>query len=191
MFSRRMWTVILTVMLVPVIPAAQARGPRLSLEGLERLSGLASESVDVSLDTSLLGLALRFLDADNQEERALKAVAGGLQGIYVRSYQFEKDGAYPTGDVDAIRRQLASPGWSRLVGVKSRKEGSDVDVYLWLEDGHARGLGILSSGPREVTVVNILGAIELDQLRRLEGLGVPKLEIEKKTDKRASPPRED
>jgi hypothetical protein len=28
-------------------------------------------------------------------------------------------------------------------------------------------------------VVNILGAIELDQLRKLEGLGVPRIEIEK------------
>jgi hypothetical protein len=183
MFSRRVWTVVLTVMLVPVIPAAQERGPQLALGGLDRLSSLANETVNLSLDTSLLGLALRFLDAGNDEERALKALAGGLKGIYVRSYTFDTDGAYPSAEVEAIRRQLSGPGWSRLVGVKSRREGADVDVYLWLDGGRAQGLGILASGPRELTVVNILGTIELDQLRRLEGLGVPKLEIERKGDK--------
>ena len=47
------------------------------------------------------------------------------------------------------------------------------------------GLGILATEPRRFTVVNIVGAIDLDQLRRLEGFGLPRLDLEKSKDKAA------
>ena len=64
-----LWTVALTVWLVPVMSAvlsgglaAQTPGPRMPLGGLEKLAAAASETVDVSLDAGLLALAARFID---------------------------------------------------------------------------------------------------------------------------------
>jgi hypothetical protein len=70
-----------------------------------------------------------------------------------------------------------------MAGVRSRREHADVDVYLWLDGDRVGGLGILASEPRRFTIVNIVGTIDLDQLRRLEGLGLPRLDLEKSKDK--------
>jgi hypothetical protein len=184
---RKLWTVALTAWLVPVMSgvlsgglAAQTAGPRLPFAGLEKIAAAASETVDVSLDTGLLALAARFMDDTGDEDQVnVKGMLSGLKGVYVRSYEFGVDGAYSQADVDAIRRQLAAPGWSRMAGVRSSKDRADVDVYLWLDGATIGGLGILATEPRRFTVVNIVGAIDLDQLRRLEGFGLPKLGLER------------
>jgi len=184
------WTAALTVWLVPVMSAvlsgglaAQTPGPRMPLAGLEKLAAAASETVDVSLDTTLLALAARFMDDGDGDDAAVKAMLSGLKGIYVRSYEFGADGAFGPAEVEMIRRQLAAPGWSRMAGVRSKRENSDVDVYLWADGATIGGLGILATEPRRFTVVNIVGAIDLDQLRRLEGFGLPRLDLEKSKDK--------
>jgi hypothetical protein len=163
--------------------AAQTPGPRMPLAGLEKLAASASETVDVSLDAGLLALAARFIDDGEGEDAAVKAMLSGLKGVYVRSYEFGADGAFGPADVEMIRRQLAAPGWSRMAGVRSKKENADVDVYLWVDGSKIGGLGILATEPRRFTVVNIVGTIDLDQLRRLEGLGLPRLDLEQGKDK--------
>jgi hypothetical protein len=172
-------TIALTVMLVPVISAAQ--GPRLKLPDFSALAQKATEDVDISLDTGLLGLAARFMDADDDEEKAVKELLTNLKGVYVRSFEFDSDGQYNRSDLDTIRRQFSDPGWNRLVGVRSRRERTDVDVYVWMDGKKPGGIAVLASEPRQLTIVNLIGAIDLDVLRRLDGeLGIPKLDLEKK-----------
>ena len=66
-----------------------------------------------------------------------------------------------------------------MVGARSRKENTNVKVYILVDGGKAKSLAIIASEPREFTVVNIIGNIDLEQLHDLEGnFGVPKLEIE-------------
>ena len=113
------------------------------------------------------------------DEAAAKKVCTSLTGIYVRKFSFDSDYAYPKADIDGIRRQLSAPGWSRIVEARSRKEQTDVDVYLLIEGGKARGLAVIASEPREFAiVVNIVGSIDLEQLHDLEGqFGIPELEM--------------
>jgi hypothetical protein len=41
------------------------------------------------------------------------------------------------------------------------------------------GLAIIASEPRELTIVNIVGSVDLQKLHQLEGhFGVPKLQLE-------------
>ena len=84
-----------------------------------------------------------------------------------------------------MRRQLNAPGWSRIVEARSQKENTDVDVYMLIDGGKAQGLAVIASEPREFTIVNIVGNIDLEQLHDLEKLGVPDLEIE--TGKKPAP----
>jgi hypothetical protein len=194
--KRGLWTIALTAWLVPVMSgvlggvlSAQS-GPRVTLSGLEKLQAAASETVDVSLDAGLLALAARFIDDGDKDEAAVKEMLSGLKGVYVRSFEFGADGAFGPAEVEAIRRQLSAPGWSRMAGVRSKKESADVDVYLWLDGSRIGGLGILATEPRRFTVVNIVGSIDLDHLRRLEGLGLPRLDLERKdADKDKSKPQ--
>jgi hypothetical protein len=168
--------------LISVLLAAPAFAQTRGLLKLPEMAGLAekaSESVAVTLDQNLLGLGCRFLDAGQPDEAAAKKVCQSLTGIYVRKFTFDSDYAYPKADIDGIRRQLAAPGWSRIVGARSRKDQTDVDVYLLVDGGKARGLAVIASEPREIAEVNIVGSIDLEPLNDLEGkYGVPELQIE-------------
>jgi hypothetical protein len=157
---------------------AQVKG-QLRLPEFAALADKASESVNVTLDSTLLSMGCRFLNAEDPEQAGAKKVCTGLSGIYVRSYKFDSDFAYPRADVEGVRRQLSGPGWSRIVEARSNKEKTNVDVFILVDNGKAKGLGIIASEPREFTIVNIVGSIELEDLHDLEGkFGVPNLEIE-------------
>jgi hypothetical protein len=162
----------------PQTKSAPLRG-QLLLPEFATLAGKASETVSVTLDSSLLGLGCRFLNAENPEEAQAKKLCTSLRGVYVRHFTFDKDFAYPKGDIDRVRQQLSAPGWSRIVEARSNKDNTDVDVFVLIDGDKAQGLSIIASQPREFTIVNIVGNIDLEQLHALEGkLGVPMLDIE-------------
>jgi len=54
-----------------------------------------------------------------------------------------------------------------------------VEVYLMLVGDQISGLAVLSVEDKELTVVNIVGPVDLEKLSQLEGqFGVPELGIE-------------
>lgn len=169
----RLGTIVLTIMLVPVIPAAQEA--RLQLPDFEQLAGKASEVVDITVDETMLGLAGQFM-AD-EDEGDVKALLKSLRGVYVRSYEFSEAGMYSADDVEAIRRQLGQPGWKRLVNVREQQE--QTDIYVWMKNGKPDGLAILAAEPTRLTVVNIVGAVDLEKLRDLGGsFGIPDIDLD-------------
>jgi hypothetical protein len=171
-------TILLWIFLMPGLAAA-APNARLLLPDFSALSKKASESVTITLDPNLLAMAARFLDSKDPEEAQTIEVIKGLQGIYIRSFTFDSDGAYRASDIEAIRSQLSAPGWNRLVETRSRKTHANVDIYIMVDKSQAVGLAVIASEPRQFTIVNIVGAIDLDKLHKLEGqLGVPKLDID-------------
>lgn len=163
------------------LPTQALCGPLLKLPDFDALTDKAAESVTITLDPSLLGLATRFLDPTKPEDAAAKDVIRGISGIYVRSFKFDGDFEYPLADIESVRKQLKAPGWQRLVQAQSRREQTKVDVYLSVDGGKANGLAVIASEPREFTIVNIVGSVDLDKLHKLEGqFGIPKFEIETK-----------
>src|ERR1700722_4860064 len=171
------------IALMAVVATAMAAAPdvQLNMPSFDSLAAKASDSVSITLDSALLGIAAGFLDSSKPEDAAAKELIGGLKGIYVKSYTFEKDFTYPTAEVESVRRQLAPPLWQRLVGVRSHKERANVDIYMAVEQGKANGLVIIASETREITVVNIVGPIDLQKLHKPEGkFGIPKLQLEEK-----------
>jgi hypothetical protein len=169
---------VIFALLAPALAWA-APNPKLQIPEFLGLAQKATESVSITLDPAMLGMAARFLDSNDPQDAATKEVIKGLQGIYVRSYTFDKDAAYQPADIDAVRRQLSAPGWNRLVETRSRKTGANVDIYIMIDNNRAVGLALIASEPRQFTIVNIVGAIDLDKLHKLEGqFGVPKLDID-------------
>ncbi len=138
----------------------------------------ASETVEVTLDGSMLRFALKFLSDDKSDERAVKDMVRKLDGIYVRSFEFDEDGAYDRRLVDRIKSQLG-PSWKKIVQVRSRTR-ENVEIYTDMRGEAIAGLVIISDEPRELTVVNIVGPIDLDRLADLEGkFGIPRTTKEK------------
>ena len=167
------------VLLAPSIGLAQSApapfsGARLQLDGLERLTQLASEVVNITVGPEMLSFALPFLDQD-PKQAAVKEMLSNLRGIYVRSFEFTQNTSY-TGELDAIRKQLTAPGWSRLITVDSKEERELVEVYSWREGNASGGLAIVVAEPTELTIVNIVGPIDLAKLGALEGrFGIPRV----------------
>jgi len=170
----------LTAFLLILAPALVANGQdsRIQMAGLDHLAAKASQTVDVNLDERLMRIAAKVLSDKDEDERDVKKLIAGLKGIYVKSFEFDTEGQYAAADVETIRTQLRAPGWSRLVNVTSRKQGM-LEVYLLFNGEQVGGLAVLHTDDKELTVVNIVGPVDLDKLAKLEGqLGVPELGIE-------------
>jgi hypothetical protein len=176
--------IVAALIIASLAPAACGESPpaakgQLRLPEFASLADKASESVNVTLDANLLGMGCRFLNAADPEQAEAKKLCTSLSGVFVRSFKFDEDFGYPKSDVDGVRRQLSGPGWSRIVEARSKKENTDVDVFILIEHDKAMGLAIIASEPREFTIVNIVGKIDLADLHNLEGkFGVPDLGIE-------------
>src|ERR1700684_2406036 len=144
---------IFLALMAPTLACA-APSPRLVLPEFTALAQKATESVTITLDAGLLAMAGRFLNGDDPQDAATKEILKGLQGIYVRSYTFDKDSAYQQSDIDAVRNQLSAPGWNRLVQTRSRKSQANVDIYIMVVDKAAVGLALIPREQGELTIVD-------------------------------------
>lgn len=158
---------------------AQAQDPaRLQLTALDRLEPRAEQTINITMDGKILQLAFKFLDTRKPNEAKIKEAVEGIKGIYVKSFRFEQDNMVSSADVDSIRSQLRSPVWSQLVEVRSKKEGQNIDVYTMIDGGKINGIAIIALDKRQVTVVNIVGPVDVDKLAELRGnFGIPDFDI--------------
>src|SRR5690606_31761029 len=118
------------MLLSAVLVHAAPPEARLNIPEFPGLEKRASGIVNVTLDSRLLGLAARFLDSSNPEDAAAKEVISGIAGIYVRSYTFDADFAYPTEEVERVRKQLTTSTWQQIVEARNPKERSHVNIHL-------------------------------------------------------------
>jgi hypothetical protein len=162
--------------LVIMVPLAYGQEAKLRIDHLDKLAAKASEVSDVDLEGPLLQTASKFL-SKGESDAELKELVSGLKGIYVRSFEFEKEGVYSQADLDTIRKQLQSPGWTRIVNVHSKQDKETTEIYSMLSGDKIVGLAILSAEPKELTVVNIVGPVDL---ARMGGhFGIPPMSLER------------
>jgi len=156
------------------IPAlATAQPPQLRLPSFPDLKEHATESVDLQLGWMPLHLVGWLMNDGDPDSAEVRKTLQGLKSVQIRSFEFSADYAYPQAEIDQLRAQLSSPGWSPLVQVRKRgdQEGrnrENVDIYVALEDQKVKGLVIIACEPREFTVVNIVGSIDLEQIAALQ-----------------------
>jgi hypothetical protein len=165
-----------------VLAAAQAYAQdpaKIEMNHLDRFADRADKVINVTVDQQLLQLAGSFLNPKRSPDEAkIKELILGLKGIYVKRFEFEKEGAYTLADVDSIRTQLNGPGWVKVADVRSKREGN-YDVVLMSEGSVIKGLVVLAAEPKAFTVVNVVGPIDVAKLGELEGkFGIPHLGLE-------------
>ena len=157
------------VLVCAALPA-WSQDAKLNLKNLEKLSSKAANVTDVSLDGAMLQLAAQAMDADkdaDKDEKQAKEFISKLKGVYVKVFEFDKDNQYSPQDVESIRAQLQTPGWERAVNVREEKTHETTEVYFMKEGGAIVGLAVLVAEPRELTVVNVVGPIEITRLGAL------------------------
>jgi len=162
-------------LLVPV--AASAQGARLTLSFLDRLAERASEKQEITIDKNMLqGFGGTLVPAGPKGDAA-KQILSELEGVYVRSYEFDDQKAFSMDDINAIRKQLSAPGWSRIVANEEKGKGGDFElqeVWLFNPGGKLGGVFVINAEPGELQVINIVGPIDLAKIGALGGiLGIP------------------
>lgn len=172
-----MKTLLIAIFLIlaPGFAAQAQQDSRIQMSGLDHLAAKASQTIDVNIDERLMRLASRVFDDKDEDEREVKKLVANLKGVYVKSFEFETAGQYAAADIEPIRTQLRGPGWTRLVNVTSKK-GGIIEVYLLFNGDVVGGMAVLHTDDKELTVVNIVGPVDVDKLAKLEGqLGIPDL----------------
>lgn len=158
--------------------SAKGQGARLQLDQLDVLANRASETVDVKLDEHLMQSTAKLFSGKDPDDAGIRELLRNVKGIYVKSFTFEKENEYLPSEVDSVMTQLHRDGWSKIVGVTSKKQSENVEVYLMTVAGEITGLAVVSMNPKDLTVVNIVGPINLEKLTQLEGsFGVPDLDL--------------
>lgn len=171
-----MRTIILGLMAILPLAAPQIKLPA----GLEKLADKASNVVDINMDASMLQLASRFLSDKDPGETQAKKLVGKLKSIMVKSFEFDHRDAYEQSDLEELRAQWRGPGWSRIVGVRSKKDGENADVFLKSDGNQVTGVAILVAEPKELTIVYVDGVMNPDDVRDLQGhFGIPKIDLSK------------
>jgi hypothetical protein len=140
---------------------------------LDALSKIATETVDVTMDGHMIRFAERFLSDKDPDQAKAKRILRGLNAIYVKQFQFASRGEYSPKDLDGVRVQLQSPGWSRMVHVKGIDENTE--VFARMVGSEMTGIVVLNAEPRELTIVHIDGPIRAEDLASLSGrAGLPR-----------------
>ena len=145
---------------------------------LDKYEAEAAESVEVTVDERVLRLAAKALSDKDPDQRVARELLAGLKGIYARVLEFDRDGVYLDSDVEALRARFRGPEWSRVVGVRSKRYGDNVEVFLSAQGGQIGGIAVVAAAPRSLVYVNVTGPVDLERLRKLEGrFRIPRLEL--------------
>ena len=143
-------------------------------ESLHSLGQNASSRTEFSLDHSMLVLASK-LDQDDQD---LRRVIAGVEGVSVHEFRFHGAATYDPEALNALVQEYRAAGWKRLVNNHS-KNGypSETDLWLHFENNAIRRIAILHAGESQIDFVEVSGSISpLDLLHLAGHFGIPKIE---------------
>ena len=137
----------------------------------------AQETARIRLE-SLDKLASKAVEVVRKEEKA----KGGDTMVYARCFEFKETGDYKEIDLQEIRAQLQTPGWSLLMKVND-KDGNSQDneiteIYIFGRTAGSDlfgGMTIIATESKELTVVNIVGQGSIAEIMRKKNkTGLPK-----------------
>jgi hypothetical protein len=146
--ARRLFPMLLPLAFLTI--TAHAQEARIKLESLDKLASKAVEVV-------------------RKEEKA----KGGDGMVYARCFEFKEAGDYKETDLQEIRAQLQTPGWSLLMKVSDKNgdsgENELAEIYVFGRTAGGDiygGMTIIASEPKELAVVNIVGQGSIAEIMR-------------------------
>jgi hypothetical protein len=143
-------------------------------QGIEALGQNASSRTEFTLDHSMLVLASK-MDQDNED---LRRVIAGVNGVAVHSFRFPGAVWCDPSIMSSISQQYREAGWQHLVSKRKRDDGG-VATDLWIRMDHAaiRDIAVLFVGVKQLNFVSVSGSITPLDLLRLSGhFGIPKMD---------------
>jgi hypothetical protein len=155
---------LMAAVFLPACAYTQTPGAAQKLNlNFPKLAAQAREKAEVDLDAAALGQARQMAGQSKESTNALS----GVNGVFVRHYEFAEKGAYSDSDLDPLRQQVsANAAWTRIISVKEENEHTQIYIMAPGADP-AGGLLVISAEAKEVNVVEVLGTLELSRLKEL------------------------
>jgi len=141
-------------MIFCLVLSTPARSQGLDIN-LDTISAKAKEKAEVTLEGSLLAQALQAAPAN------VKSAVANVSRVVVRHYEFATTGQYADSDLNGIRKQVST--WSRVINVKEEHESTE--IYMLSQDAKPAGFLLIAAEPKELTVVHVVGSVDLASLR--------------------------
>ena len=142
--------------------------------GIESLGQNASSRTEFTLDHSMLVLASK-LDQDDED---LRRVIAGVDGVSVHSYRFPRPGMYDSEALNSVRQQFHAAGWKHMVSTHDKNGGSGAtDLWVHFDNKTVRNVAVLLAGDKQLNLIAVSGSISPIDLFHLSGhFGIPKIE---------------
>ena len=122
------------------------------------LAAKATSKTELNLDGAVLDEARKAMPAGSK--------LAGVTGVSIHTFAYAKAGDYPTDGLDALRKQVAADShWSKLLSSHEEKESAD--IYVQIQNGKLAGLLLIAVEPKEVTVIQASGSVELAQMQEV------------------------
>jgi hypothetical protein len=159
-----------------VLPCWGQTGPQINLKNLQALEDKAEQVVSVNLEGQSLDEGGKLLAIRNGVSKSVNELIKGLKGVYLRRFWFGGKKSYEDADMEPIKKELQRPGWSPMIGIRNKNEA--VSVYSYTENNRLTGVAVFSADSKEVTVVNIVGPVDLEALSELgRQMGLPAMRL--------------
>ena len=168
---RMVTRILVSLVLCCLTVSSYGQDGRLQLSNLDKLSDKAARVTDVTLDGSLLQFAVSLIGKINDDDKdveQLKSIVKNLKGIYIKSFEFDEASQYSKADVEAVRSQLTSPRWTKIVQSMEKRRNEYDEIYLLKNGDRVAGVVILVAEAKELTVVNIVGEVPVDKIAAME-----------------------
>jgi hypothetical protein len=141
---------------------------------LDKMGEKAKSKASITLDGDMLKLLAGTPDKNQKDPEAVMTLASKLKNVYVRNWEFNKEGQYNEADLTPFRNYLQNPKWKPFIDVK--ENGESTQIYFATVNNKMAGIAVISAEPEELTIVYIDGAINMSDLGMLGTLaGVPGL----------------
>jgi hypothetical protein len=169
------WTrALMGAALVSVLTTAAASAQQTVIPNLDQYAKGATDVTNLVLDKNSLGLASGFMDRRDKSQSQVRNIVSRLNGIYVHTFEYDKDWAYDRKSVADLRKQFAGPEWSNIVSSHSNSRDGDTDIWMHVVNGTMQGMMIISAELRDLTFVQIDGQLRPEDLEQLRGnFGIP------------------
>ena len=133
----------------------------------QELAAKADYVTELTLDKNMLSASADLLERKDKAAD-LQRLVKGLESIYLRDYQFEKDGAYTQSDIDKLRKHYTTPAWIPALEHQELPQGGTLDVALDADKEKVSGIFMVLRRPRHVSFVYIVGAISLVDIESMK-----------------------
>jgi len=169
-FSR----IIFFVLVTACAALAQTQQQEWIPQGIESLGQNASSRTEFTLDHSMLVLASK-LDQDDED---LRRVIAGVDGVSVHRFRFRTSGMYDPETLDSVRQQYHAAGWKHMVSTHDKDGGSGAtDLWIHFENNVIRNIAVLFAAQNQLNFIAVSGSISPIDLLHLAGhFGIPKIE---------------